>query len=82
MLIINVFGIIINLIGASTRYIYGTTWRSIAEAKRYSFEEYLYGPKTDDQIDIDQHILVNIIVGLISIVTIVYLIKYCINLFY
>lgn len=58
--------IIFNYIGATSRWIYGTTWRTIAKKKKYSFREYLNGPdNSDDWFDFTGHVFVNKIIGFI-----------------
>jgi hypothetical protein len=64
-------GHLFNFVGAVTRWIYGTIWRSIAKKKKYTFREYLYGPdNSDDWLDLTGHVLVNKVIGLIMIVII------------
>ena len=36
---------IFNVIGATVRWIYGTVWRTIFRKKKFTYKEYLYGPK-------------------------------------
>ena len=68
-------GIIFNFIGAVTRWVYGSIWRSIVQKKKYTFNEYLYGPKnSDDYFDTMGHTFINRIVGAITLVLICILI--------
>ena len=69
-------GDIINFIGACTRYVYGYTWRSLANKKKFTFKDYLYGLQdSDDWFDMTGHRFINIMVGLITIVGIIMLLK-------
>ena len=66
-------GEIFNFIGAVVRCVYGTTWRTIAGRKKYTFKEYLRGPNgSDDWFDMLGHELNNKVIGVITFVVIVY----------
>lgn len=68
-------GVIFNFVGAFTRWTYGSIWRTFAKRKKYSFNEYLYGPhKSDDWFDLKGHELVNKVIGLIVVVLICWVI--------
>lgn len=43
-----IFGPILNFIGGSLRWMYGTVWRTIFNQPKYTFKEYLYGPKISE----------------------------------
>jgi len=67
-------GELFNFIGAVTRWVYGTIWRTIARKKKYTFKEYLRGPdNSDDWFDFAGHELVNRMVGLVVLMIFVYL---------
>jgi len=68
-------GIIFEYFGGIVRYIYGSIYRTLLNKKKYTFKEYLYGPKdSDDFFDNYGHGFVNRIIGLISLVLIASLI--------
>jgi len=53
-----------NFIGACTRWVYGTIWRSLFKKPKYTFNEYLYGPKkSQDHFDIHGHQFNNRLIG-------------------
>ncbi|MEX2379361.1 MAG: hypothetical protein WD530_01355 [Vicingaceae bacterium] len=39
---------VISPIGATVRWAWGSSWRTLAGRKKYSFQEYLKGPKGGD----------------------------------
>ncbi|MDX9854567.1 MAG: hypothetical protein RBS81_12360 [Tenuifilaceae bacterium] len=64
-------GYILGFVGACVRWLYGTTWRTIANRPKYKFSEYLNGPEySDDWFDMTGHDFVNRVVGMITIVMI------------
>jgi hypothetical protein len=64
-------GNLFNFVGAFSRWIYGTIWRTIAGRRKFTFKEYLNGPdNSDDWFDLTGHVLVNKVIGLIVIVLI------------
>jgi hypothetical protein len=59
-----IFGPILNFIGGSLRWIYGSVWRTIFNQPKYTFKEYLYGPiDSEDWFDQQGHGCVNIIIA-------------------
>ena len=42
---------ILNYIGGTIRYIYGTIWRTILDKPKFTYKEYIYGPKKPDYYD-------------------------------
>ena len=67
-------GYIFNFFGAVVRWLYGTIWRTIANKRKYTFIEYLNGPKnSEDWFDKTGHTFVNRVLGLITIVFLVWL---------
>ena len=71
-------GIFFNFIGATVRWTYGTIWRTLAKKKKYSFSEYLHGPKNGDLIiDGVGHGCNNVAIGMtFLIIVITLLLKY------
>ena len=67
--------IIFNFIGASIRWVYGTVWRTIAGKHRFTFNEYLNGPKkSSDFFDEYAHGTNNVIIGIVFLFIITYII--------
>jgi hypothetical protein len=65
-------GVFFDLIGASVRWIYGTTWRTIANRQKFKFSEYLNGPEnSNDWFDRTGHSFVNRVIGVITIILII-----------
>lgn len=63
--------IIFNFLGASIRWLYGTFWRTIANKRKFTFKEYLYGSeKPSDWFELTGHTFVNKIIGAIILVLI------------
>jgi len=61
--------IVFNFIGASIRYCFGLCWRTIANREKFTFNEYLHGPKNSDEwFDQTGHKFVNIIIGMGALV--------------
>jgi hypothetical protein len=50
--------------GGILRWIYGSIWRNIAEQPKYTFSEYINGPKNSDDWHDNSHRMVNFFVGL------------------
>jgi len=60
--------IILNTIGATVRWLYGTIWRTLFNKPKFTFEEYLYGPKdTEDYFDHTAHQFNNKLIAIITI---------------
>lgn len=66
----------INFIGGAIRWYNATIWRMLFKhTKRYTFKEYLYGPKNaKDWFDKHGHELNNKIIGILAIATLCFLI--------
>ena len=65
-------GIIINFIGATIRWVYGTISRTLFNKPRFTFDEYVNGPKhSDDYFDEMGHQFNNKIIGFIFITLII-----------
>jgi|GEM_PF-1735008 len=60
----------INYIGGTIRWAIGTTWSNIRGSKKYSYQEYIYGPNDSDDFIIDGlgHQMINRVIGMIVIV--------------
>lgn len=57
-------GAILNFIGATVRWVYGSIWRTLASKPKFGFKEYVYGPKnSDDSFDSLGHQFNNKIIG-------------------
>lgn len=68
-------GEILNFFGGTVRWIYGTTWRTIANKPGFKYREYLYGSEnSEDWFDLTGHTFVNKIIGIITILLICWLI--------
>lgn len=59
-------GNILNFIGGTLRYVYGNVWRTILNKKKFTFEEYIYGPKDSNYYD-SGHGFNNIIIAIVFI---------------
>jgi hypothetical protein len=71
-------GEILDYVGGTVRWIYGTIWRTITHKKRYTFREYQNGPDDSDDLIFDRlgHSIVNRVVGMVSLmVLIIFLLK-------
>ncbi len=65
---------ILNYIGGTIRWIYGTIWRSIFYKPKYKYSEYIHGPKNSkDYFDKYGHEFNNRVIATIFIVIIVLL---------
>ena len=69
--------IVSNYIGATVRWTYGTIWRTILNKPKYTYAEYVNGPKdSEDSFDQIGHKLNNRIIGMIAVVLIIGLITF------
>lgn len=58
-----------NFIGATTRWIFGMIWRTVFNKPKYTFDEYLVGPKKSmEYFDINGHRFNNILIGVLVFV--------------
>lgn len=65
--------VLYNFIGACVRWLYGTIWRTIAHKEKFQFHEYLYGPdNSDDYFDNVGHQFVNKVIGIITLVVVIF----------
>jgi len=70
----SVLGELFNFIGAVVRWIYGSIWRTIFQKPKFTFVEYLRGPKqSDDWFDQTGHTFVNRIIGFITLMLLILL---------
>jgi hypothetical protein len=60
-------GLLINLIGGSTRWAFGTTWRKLTNQKTFKYREYIYGPENSEDWFDRGHWFVNFLVFLIVV---------------
>ena len=67
---------ILNVLGATVRWIYGSVWRTIFRKKKFTYKEYLYGPEnSEDWFDQKGHTFVNIVIGMIFLMLIIMIIS-------
>ncbi len=57
-----------NFIGAVIRWCYGSIWRTLFKKKKFTFKEYLYGPKESGYYDDMGHQFNNRIIGALGFV--------------
>ncbi len=70
-----IFRPFLNFIGAITRWFFGMIWRTVFNKTKYTFDEYLSGPKNSkDHFDVYGHRFNNIIIGSIVLVIILVII--------
>jgi hypothetical protein len=58
---------ILNYIGGTLRYIYGTIWRTIFNRPKFTYKEYINGPKRKNYYDEMGHEFSNRIIAFIVI---------------
>jgi len=63
--------IILNYVGATVRWLYGTIWRTIFKKQKYTYKEYVYGPNNSDWYDFNGHQFNNRIIGALFLVLII-----------
>lgn len=66
-----IFHLIINTIGGTVRWIYGSIWRTIFKKPKFSFKEYLYGSKKSKDHWDNYHSMNNGVVGFVFIAIII-----------
>jgi hypothetical protein len=65
ILVFTILEAILNFIGACFRWIFGTIWRTLMNKPKFTFKEYLDGPKkSSDFFDEFAHGTNNVIVGI------------------
>lgn len=60
-------GQIANFLGGTLRWIYGSIWRTLFNRPKFTFKDYIYGPKNGDHYDKHGHELNNKIIAFIFI---------------
>ena len=66
---------ILNYTGGTLRWLYGSLYRNITNKPKFSYREYIYGPKNSkNSFDTIGHTFNNRIIGGIFIVLVIYLI--------
>ena len=65
--------VIFNFIGAVVRWTFGSLYRTLSNKPKFTFKEYLNGPKKPGWFDEQAHGTNNVIVGVVSTVAIVVL---------
>ena len=69
--------LIFNFFGACSRWTYGQIRRRLFGGPKYTFREYLNGPDNGDEIiDTFGHGLITNVIGFITIMAIIFLIKW------
>lgn len=64
--VLGIIEVIFNFIGACIRWVYGTIWRTMAHKPKFTFKEYLNGPKkSSDFFDEFSHGTNNVIIGVV-----------------
>lgn len=69
--------VLLNYIGGTLRYIYGTTWRTLFGKPKFTFKEYINGPKKSTYYDemgheFNNRIIAFIFLGIIVIILVNY----------
>ena len=64
--------ILLNFIGGSLRYIYGSIWRTIFNKPKFTFKEYINGPKKSDYYDEHGHQYNNRMIAVIFLAIIIF----------
>lgn len=67
---------LLNYTGGTLRFIYGTIWRTIFNKTKFTYKEYIYGPKKGNYYDKNGHEFNNRIIAFIFIMIIVVFITY------
>lgn len=66
--------VIFNFIGAVVRWIFGSIYRTLFQKPKFTFKEYLSGPKKSDWFDEHAHGTDNVIVGVIFTIAVIFLV--------
>jgi hypothetical protein len=68
----------LNYIGGTLRFIYGIIWRTIFDKPKFTYKEYIYGPKKRNYYDEMGHEFNNRIIAFIFIgIIVIMLVNYC-----
>jgi hypothetical protein len=60
----------LNYVGGTIRYVFGTVWRTIFDKPKFTYKEYIYGPKKGDSYDEIGHTFNNRIIAIIILAVI------------
>ncbi|WP_400078570.1 hypothetical protein [Winogradskyella sp. R77965] len=68
-----IFYVVLNFIGGSVRWIFGTIWQTIFNTPKHSYKEYIYGPDKPNHYD-SAHGCINIVIaiGLIIVLVVIF----------
>ena len=66
--------VIFNFIGAVVRWIFGSIYRTLFQKPKFTFKEYLSGPKKSDWFDENAHGTNNVVVGVVFTIAVIFLI--------
>lgn len=66
--------ILLNYIGGSIRWLFGTLWRALFNTPKYTFKEYIHGPEDSDHYD-SAHGCINTIIAIAFIALVVIIIS-------
>jgi len=67
--------IILNAIGGTARWVFGMIWRTLFNKNKYTYKEYLHGPKDPDYYDTMGHGFNNRVIGLLVFVAVFWLVR-------
>lgn len=62
---------VLNFTGGTIRWIFGSIWRTIFKKPKFSFEEYIYGPKDPNYYDKTGHSFNNVLIGTLGLIFII-----------
>ncbi|MBZ9731632.1 hypothetical protein LB467_18250 [Salegentibacter sp. JZCK2] len=65
--------VIFNFVGAAVRWTFGSLYRTLSNKPKFTFKEYLNGPKKPGWFDEQAHGTNNVIVGVVSTLAIIVL---------
>ena len=63
---------LLNFIGGTLRYIYVSIWRTLFDKPKFTFKEYINGPKKSNYYDEHGHQFNNLMIGFIFILIIAF----------
>lgn len=66
----------LNYIGGILRFIYGTIWRTIFNKPKFTFKEYIYGPKRKNYYDKMGHEFNNQMIAFVFFAILVFIFMY------
>ncbi len=62
--------VLLNYVGGTLRYVYGSIWRNLFDRPKFTFKEYINGPKKGDYYDESRHKFNNRIIAFIFLIII------------